>query len=1516
MADVNGDGKVDAVAYYVEAGGWWTSVAFSIGDGTFAPRINTQHDATAYSTNWKYSMADVNGDGKADVIVNYVEPSGPTGWYSRVALSKGDGTYAAFVETTHTATNPLSTFWEPIMADVNGDGRMDAAINYADSAGWLTRAASALGGTQLLTSLANGLGGATTIQYVPSTQYVNTLLPFPVQTVSSLTKCDNWDSVNKICPPTGIASTTTYSYTAGYHQIGERDFRGFKTAVVTSPGLTDADKTVTTTWFHQGNELNPIDTESPGLANGYMKGKPYRVEIRRKSDNYLFAKTETTYLADQIGSNTTAPWFTPVKQVDTTIENGAKTTRVVYADASFTGYDVYGNVTQIRHLGDISTSTDDSTTVITFGNADTTNWLLAFPTAQSTYAGLGTTGTKLTESKYFYDVANSCTTPAGNLIPSKGHVTKVERYLDQGGTNPISGMQYNIYGSLTCTRDPLGNQTNLAYDTATSTFPLTNTNALGHVTTTAYYGVNNVVMDTGLYGQVKNVTDPNAKTTTSTYDALGQLLTTTTPDTPNPLVSTMTYNYGGTFVVGTQNIQSTISGGGLSASLVSKTYFDGLGRTIKKENPGAADGGASLKVLVTETQYDVRGLVKQTSLPYLQGTESATGRWTVLTYDALGRTTQVTPPDNAYSRVCYNAWTTTTIDPKRHKKVETKDALSRLVTVQEYTGTQVDCTTTSGTLYTTTTYAYNLVGNLLSVTDAKGNLSSMTYDTLGRKLSMHDPDMGNWFYTYDTNGNLLTQVNAMNQKVCFSYDALNRRTQKNFGTTTVACGTNTVVYAYDDTVTASNGKGRLKQVTDPAQSVTFQYDSRGRIKQSAKTLDGTTYTTTSVYDGLGRLTTVNYPTTPINTVTYTYDGPQLKQVTEGATNYVTYAGWNALGQTATATFGNGVVTTMTYANTNNTTCSQQTFRLCTLKTQKGVNPLYQDLRYDYESNGNVWNIYDATVAANAGDQHFAYDDLDRLTLANGPYGASGANATFSYSYNEIGNLTLNSQLSLNTYIYPTSGSSSVRPHAVSTAGANSYTYDANGNMLTGAGRTYTWNPENKPLTIVQGGTTTTFVYDGDGARVKKVVGTTTTRYIHKLYECDNTNCSRFVWAGSMRIATIASSGIVNYWHGDHLGSSSVITDSTGAKVENITYYPYGGTRTNTSPSTPAIDVPYKYTGKELDSTGLYYYEARYYDPTLARFISADTIVESLSNPQVLNRYSYVGNNPLRYTDPTGHCFLGICFSKSDLNTLKTVGGVVAEFIPGLQPLGIYLLTTTQTGRYILAGEILVGTAAASFYCGGCGAWAEGAAIGAWTGAAVGGYSAARNGGDLSSGILFGSATGAATGAFAAYVAPTGELFNFLSYTDKIIVSAKAGAILGAGAGATDGYAGNKGTIGDILKGTAIGAGTGAITAAGLEAASPKISQLLLKAGDIKISGDMTLQQLVDFGQGSIHPGIHAESRFNELVTNIGQFLEANRMPIVWGGAGLGTGAVLNNQVLPLVQRLCPENSPCTTGGKF
>ncbi|MDA8215417.1 MAG: DUF2380 domain-containing protein [Nitrospiraceae bacterium] len=136
----------------------------------------------------------------------------------------------------------------------------------------------------------------------------------------------------------------------------------------------------------------------------------------------------------------------------------------------------------------------------------------------------------------------------------------------------------------------------------------------------------------------------------------------------------------------------------------------------------------------------------------------------------------------------------------------------------------------------------------------------------------------------------------------------------------------------------------------------------------------------------------------------------------------------------------------------------------------------------------------------------------------------------------------------------------------------------------------------------------------------------------KLYECTNGNCTKYIFAGSGRIASKTSSNTY-YYHTDHLGNSSIITDAAGNKVEEIYYYPFGGTRLNQG----SVNVKHKYTGQEEDpETGLYYYNARYYDPILGRFISADSIVQDPFDPQAFNRYSYTRNNPLIYIDPTGN----------------------------------------------------------------------------------------------------------------------------------------------------------------------------------------------------------------------------------------------------------------------------------------
>ena len=353
------------------------------------------------------------------------------------------------------------------------------------------------------------------------------------------------------------------------------------------------------------------------------------------------------------------------------------------------------------------------------------------------------------------------------------------------------------------------------------------------------------------------------------------------------------------------------------------------------------------------------------------------------------------------------------------------------------------------------------------------------------------------------------------------------------------------------------------------------------------------------------------------------------------------------------------------------------------------------------------------------------------------------------------------------YTYNPSGRTSTRPHAVTRAGTKTYSYDANGNMLMGDGRVMTYDHENRLSTVRKNGATTTFVYDGDGGRVKKTVTsgttTTTTTYVGKLYVCEGTSCSRLIYAGSQRIALVpvppsGRTAAPSYFHPDHLGSTSVLTNAQGVAEEHNSYRPYGQLHTHTG----TADVAYKYTGQERDpSTGLYFYNARYYDPVLGRFISPDTIVESPLHPQTLNRYAYAGNNPVLYNDPTGHCFL-VCIAIGFFVGAVSAG-IASDWDPGMTLLG------GAIGAFSGGVGAKVGGFVAETFGSVIGGAAGGAAAGA-TSATL--YRAA--GYNVNVGLAAGA--GAAAGAAWGVVAIGGEKLGLNEYAAYFASAASAGAI--------------------------------------------------------------------------------------------------------------------------------------------
>jgi RHS repeat-associated protein len=186
-------------------------------------------------------------------------------------------------------------------------------------------------------------------------------------------------------------------------------------------------------------------------------------------------------------------------------------------------------------------------------------------------------------------------------------------------------------------------------------------------------------------------------------------------------------------------------------------------------------------------------------------------------------------------------------------------------------------------------------------------------------------------------------------------------------------------------------------------------------------------------------------------------------------------------------------------------------------------------------------------------------------------------------------------------------------------------------------RTITYNSDNMPTQISHSSNITTqLTYGGTGERVKKRVysggNVTDTYYIGDHFEVKGGVTIKYIFAGNLRVAQVKGT-TRSFFHKDHLGSSTVMTNASGAELESTEYLPFGSQRSHSGTSTS----DYRYTDQELDAeNGLYNYNARLYDPFIGRFISPDTIVQSPYNPQSLNRYTYCFNNPLIYVDPSGH----------------------------------------------------------------------------------------------------------------------------------------------------------------------------------------------------------------------------------------------------------------------------------------
>jgi RHS repeat-associated protein len=566
-------------------------------------------------------------------------------------------------------------------------------------------------------------------------------------------------------------------------------------------------------------------------------------------------------------------------------------------------------------------------------------------------------------------------------------------------------------------------------------------NAAGNVTRFENYDV---------FGNAGRLVDANGVAAEATFDAMGRVLTSTLKGvagcdtTADPLcatdiVSSRTYQPALGPLAST-----TMPGGGTT------TYeYDSRGRTSATTRQVTAAAYERI-----EYDYDP-ATGRKSAERYLAGHP---GAWTVVRseafqYDTFARLREIDHPDG--SKVVYRydgANNLTSVQDERHTAANTTyayDSTNRLSLV-----TQTLSSAPSSQV--ATAYAYDIHGNLTSVTDPNGNVTSYVYDDFGRMIQQTSPVTGATTYTYDPAGNLLSTIDANSVTTTRVYDALNRVTSA----ASSGESTETTSWTYDGT--APFALGRLETMTDPTGSTSYGYERRGSLQHEQKIVGSATYSTAYQYDSDGNRSLMTYPSGRIVTYAFDFVGRPLTAVS-GGTTLVSSASYLPFGPATQLVFGNGTTKTMIY---------DSRYRVLENKLTSSAGVI-ADYNYAEDPAGNITQIHDATDPTFNRD--FGYDDLNRLVTANSGSSLWG-NGT--YQYDSMGNL-LSSALGASKSLSLAYSGTTPKLSSVATNGsALSVEYDAGGNELQADGHSYHYSPRN----TLADADLVSYAYDGRGVR--------------------------------------------------------------------------------------------------------------------------------------------------------------------------------------------------------------------------------------------------------------------------------------------------------------------------------------------------------------------------------------------------------------------------------------------------
>jgi RHS repeat-associated protein len=845
-------------------------------------------------------------------------------------------------------------------------------------------------------------------------------------------------------------------------------------------------------------------------------------------------------------------------------------------------------------------------------------------------------------------------------------------------------------------------------------------------------------------------TSPQGQTTSWLYDEFGRV---TKETRPNGNTQSTIIACGPCFAPNARYAVRQLRSDGLW----SESQHDSFGRSVGRAFV-LADGRASRQV----TERDASGRVRRESMPYFA--DAAPYYWVSYTYDALDRTRSVDRPVNeavpsgAVTQFVYAGLKTTVRDAENRATTYTHDPEGRLTVVTPPLGGVAGA-------------SYDEFGQIISTVDAGWNARYMRYDEAGRLIELVDPDAGRRNYSYDTFGNLIAQSDGASppNSMSLRYDALGRMTSR-----TEPEGTTTWAYS---TATGA-ARGQLQQVTGPTPASatgfreSYSYDSRGRLQQTNTVIDGSSYQTNFTYGAEDKLASMTYPTTVgwRPKFVFGYSNGHLSTISQDAaaiTPVYTLLAMDPQGRESAARFGAGALE-------ERSVYDAASARLTAIRAGPASSPAsLQDYAYEWDRVGNLLSRQDLGASPQLREQ-FAYDALGRLVQV-----ALNGSPTLNMTYSLDGSIL--SKSDVGSYRYSMSDQ---RPHAVMSIsggprGNMSFAYDANGNMTNRNGTAITWTSFNLPKQISAGADYARFTYGPSRGRIvqeaKTGAVTRTTHYVGPHFEVEiegsvrryRSNVFAHGRAVFSQVETTPNGLEAYYVLHDHLGSVDRLVRAVGGGANLLaTSFDAWGKRRNSNWTADAADQRYTdahwvergYTGHEhLDNARLIHMNGRLQDPLLGRMLSPDPFLGGMTNPQALNAYGYVANNPTSYFDPSGYFLSKL--RKALKRAVRHVGStgrrvtrrwgrqiaaaVAAYFTAGAVSSWAY---AAQTSAVSISGPAFI--AADGFAAAGTltAASTSGAVLGGMAGGAVAGAIA---GGSLRSAVV-GGLSGGAMGGIAAH----------------------------------------------------------------------------------------------------------------------------------------------------------------------